>query len=275
MSEYFLKYRFSPNKKFGQNFLINPKVIEDFVKTANVKDNTILEIGPGTGFITEELLKHAKKVVCIEIDEKLINVLNDKFANEISKKKLKIINADVLAIDLNKIVKTEKIDKIVSAPPYYISTDIMYAILPLEIKQAHLIFQEDFIYKLESTDFFSPSALSIILNYYTKLNLGSTLQPNAFFPTPKIKSKIISLDYKNNLPFTKRQEQQFIYLIKEIYRYSGKGLRKALILTLKNTESKSLGEKLIDALESNSKLLDLKIIEISSKEYIKFFKNIL
>ena len=100
------KYNIKANKSLGQNFLINDNVVSEIIKTSNItNEDLIIEIGPGLGTLTKEILKKAGKVIVVELDKKMVQILNDRFGNE---EKFNIINKDVLKVDLNKIIKEEK-----------------------------------------------------------------------------------------------------------------------------------------------------------------------
>ena len=97
------KYGIKANKDLGQNFLINNEVVENIIKSSDVsKEDLIIEIGPGLGTLTKRLLENAGKVICIELDKKMIKILNDRFGDYSN---FEIINDDVLKVDLNKIIK--------------------------------------------------------------------------------------------------------------------------------------------------------------------------
>ena len=122
------KYNISANKSLGQNFLIDGEVISNIVKNAKIdKEDVVIEIGPGLGTLTNELLKYAKKVICIELDKRMIQILQDRFHlfNNIE-----IINDDVLKLNLNEIIEKEgEHIKIVANLPYYITTPIIMKLL--------------------------------------------------------------------------------------------------------------------------------------------------
>ena len=100
------KYKIKANKSLGQNFLIDDTAIEDIVNGANIeKNDLVIEIGPGLGSMTALLVEKAKKVICVELDKKMIKILNDRF---IAYNNIELINQDVLKLDLNKIIKEEK-----------------------------------------------------------------------------------------------------------------------------------------------------------------------
>lgn len=125
------KYNITANKKLGQNFLINDNVIENIIEASNIEEkDLVIEIGPGLGTLTSKLLERAEKVIAIELDDKMISILKDRFKlynNFI------LLNDDVLKIDLNSLIKEnvgdlEKI-KIVANLPYYITTPIIMKLL--------------------------------------------------------------------------------------------------------------------------------------------------
>ncbi len=127
------KYKIKANKNLGQNFLIDENVIKDIVAGAQIeKEDLVIEIGPGLGSMTALLLEKAKKVICIELDKKMIKILNDRF---IAYNNIELINQDVLKLDLKQIIQQEKENnqiknvKIVANLPYYITTPIIMKLL--------------------------------------------------------------------------------------------------------------------------------------------------
>ena len=118
------KYHITANKNLGQNFLIDDDTVSGIVDVANVsKDDLIIEIGPGLGTLTKELLDRAGKVICIELDKRMIEILNDRFSMYDN---FKVLNDDVLKVNLKELIAKEKIKttKIVANLPYYITTPI-------------------------------------------------------------------------------------------------------------------------------------------------------
>ena len=123
------KYKIRANKSLGQNFLINQDVVDKIVESSDItKQDLVIEIGPGLGTLTKELLKKAGKVICIELDKKMIKILTDRFSLYDN---FEVIYADVLKINFHKIIKEEKEKqgfqsaKIVANLPYYITTPII------------------------------------------------------------------------------------------------------------------------------------------------------
>lgn len=132
------KYKIKANKNLGQNFLIDDSVIQDIVEGAKIgKEDLVIEIGPGLGSMTALLVEKAKKVICIELDPKMIKILNDRF---IAYHNIELLNEDVLKIDLNQLINQEKESnqiknvKIVANLPYYITTPIIMKLLESNLK---------------------------------------------------------------------------------------------------------------------------------------------
>ena len=129
------KYKIKANKNLGQNFLIDDTALQDIANGANIEENDlVIEIGPGLGSLTKLLLEKARKVICIELDKKMVKILNERFSIY---KNLEIINDDVLKINLDELIKLEKENdinikniKVVANLPYYITTPIIMKLTP-------------------------------------------------------------------------------------------------------------------------------------------------
>ena len=131
------KYNIEANKKLGQNFLINENVVDKIVDSAEIsKDDLVIEIGPGLGTLTSKILEKAGKVICIELDNRMINILKDRFSLY---NNIEIIHEDVLKVDIKDLIKKEKeknnikYAKIVANLPYYITTPIIMKLLEDEL----------------------------------------------------------------------------------------------------------------------------------------------
>ena len=151
------KYKIKANKNLGQNFLIDDNVVKDIVEGAKIeKEDLVIEIGPGLGSMTAILLEKAKKVICIELDKKMIKILNDRF---IAYNNIELINEDVLKIDFNGLIKQEKEEhniknvKIVANLPYYITTPIIMKLLEnnLDIDSITVMIQKEVADRLIET----------------------------------------------------------------------------------------------------------------------------
>ena len=131
------KYHIKANKSLGQNFLIREEVIETIIESSQIeKEDLVIEIGPGLGTLTKYLLQKAKKVICIELDKKMIRILEDRFSLY---QNFEVLNQDVLKVDLKELIDNEKKNtqiqkvKIVANLPYYITTPIIMKLLEEEL----------------------------------------------------------------------------------------------------------------------------------------------
>ena len=182
-------------KNFGQNFLISKSILEKIIKEANLsKDDYVIEIGPGLGSLTEFLCLNAKKVLCYEIDEKMVEIL-DKTLEAYDNKK--IILGDFLKQNVEKDIeeyfgKDAKI-KVIANLPYYITTPIMFRLLEIEN-----IVEEIFMVQKEMGDRFTGevntkdyNALSVFVKYHTETKKAFIVGKNNFFPAPNVDSVIL------------------------------------------------------------------------------------
>ena len=187
-------------KSLGQNFLIDQNIIKKILNLVDIKKQNIIEIGPGNGALTDEILKKKpKSLIIIEKDYLLSKKLKEKY---LSHKLVKVINNDILLVDINKIIKKNTI--LMGNLPYNISSQIFIKILRLKkwpSKLSHLIFMfqkelgERIIGKYQSTDY---GRLSILSNFRLYLVNKFYVSPNCFFPKPKVTSMIIHFKPKKN-----------------------------------------------------------------------------
>ena len=186
-------------KSLGQNFLIDKNIIKSIVSIGDIKkNNVILEVGPGTGNLTEYILKkNPKKIFVIEKDSNLVNLLNGKFSDKIN-----ILNKDILKFDLNNISKEKII--IFGNLPYNISTKILtqWITAPEKFKcykKLILMFQKEvadrIVADVNSNKY---GRLSILTNWKMKVNKVMDIEPENFFPKPKVKSSIVYFEPKNS-----------------------------------------------------------------------------
>ncbi len=196
-AEVLQKYNFKFQKKFGQNFLIDRHVLNKIISAAEItKDDMILEIGPGIGTLTQLLAYNAKKVISVEIDKNLIPVLEytlDGYDN------VKIINEDILKLDIKKLVEEEnenKTIKVVANLPYYITTPIIMGLFEkhVPIESITVMIQKEVAARMSAgpgtKDY---GALSLAVQYYSKPYLAANVPPNCFMPRPDVSSAVIKL----------------------------------------------------------------------------------
>ena len=229
------KYNFAFQKKFGQNFLIDPRVLEKIIKAAEVtEDDCVLEIGPGIGTMTQHLACAAKKVIAVEIDRALIPILQDTLSGWDN---VKIINEDVMKVDLAKLAEEEnggKPLKVVANLPYYITTPIIMGLFEnhVPLKSITVMVQKEVADRMQvgpgTKDY---GALSLAVQYYAKPYIVANVPPNCFMPRPKVGSAVIRLERYEEPPVKVIDEK----LMFRIIRASFNQRRKTLANGLKNS----------------------------------------
>lgn len=229
------KNKILANKSLGQNFLIDDKIIEKIMDSAEIKKNDlIIEIGPGLGTLTKELLKKAGKVIAIEIDKRMINILADRFSIY---KNLEIINEDVLKVDLDKLIKNEIKDgtikkaKIVANLPYYITTPIIMKLLEekINIESITVMVQKEVADRLCNTPGGKDTgAITYTVYYYSEPLKIIKVPKEAFIPIPKVDSEVIKLKIRDNPPINLINEKDFFKIIKFAFMQRRKTLVNAL-----------------------------------------------
>jgi len=211
-----IKHRFRANKKLGQHFVTKESLIEKLVELAELrKDDTVLEIGPGTGFLTRELAKKSK-VIAVEIDEILCELLEEEYP------KVEVICGDFLK------AKLPKFNKLVSLPPYFHSAAIMYKLLEQKFELGILVFQKEFGEKLVAEPGFEEySALSVLTQCCFEAKIIQNVSPDSFFPKPKDQSCILLLKENRSLKPVK-YKKGFAFFVKTLFRFRNKNLKNAL-----------------------------------------------
>ena len=251
------KYQVSANKSYGQNFLIDEDVVLGICEKANIsKDDLIIEIGPGLGTLTARLLEKAGKVIAVELDTKMIHILNDRFSLYDN---FKLINDDILKVDLNKLISDElgnlKKVKIVANLPYYITTPIIMKLLEekLNIDSITVMVQKEVAERLCcSPGTGDTGAITYTINYYTKPEIVLDVPKESFIPSPKVDSNVINLQILNN-PSVMVKDKGTLFIF---FNFAFMQKRKTLLNSLSNSRmnSKDYFEKML--LDLN---IDLKI----------------
>lgn len=228
------KYNISANKSLGQNFLVDDNVIENIVESANIaKDDLVIEIGPGLGTLTARLLEKAKKVIAIELDNRMINILNDRFSLY---ENFELINEDVLKVDLRKLISENKAQKVkvVANLPYYITTPIIMKLLEdkLEIESITVMVQKEVAKRLTAKPGDKLSgAITYSVNYYCEPEEVVTVPNSSFIPEPEVESEVIKLKLRKEPPVQIKNEEIFFKLIKASFMQR----RKTLINGITNS----------------------------------------
>lgn len=188
-------------KKFGQNFLIDTNIVMKIVKTANItKETNVIEIGPGIGAMTEILAKEAGKVLCFEIDEDMVNILNEEIKND----NVKIVNKDFLKVDLDVEMRyfiEPKNIVVVSNLPYYITTPIIFKLLEYSKNIEKMVFMvqkevsERLTAKPGSKEY---GSLSVLIELNGTMKKEFNVSRNCFYPVPNVDSEIVSMEINKN-----------------------------------------------------------------------------
>jgi 16S rRNA (adenine1518-N6/adenine1519-N6)-dimethyltransferase len=193
--EYLSKHNFHPSKKMGQNFLIEENVAKKLVSYIDFKNvDVIVEVGPGLGQLTEQLVQKNIKVICIELDKRLSEHIKTKFLN------VELINDDILNVDLFNLLKQYKNPILVSNLPYSISSLMIKKFLQQDkIKNFYCLLQKEYVNRLKATNNNAEyNSLSALTQFYTSLNVLVDVSKNNFIPEPQVDSTFISLKKNNN-----------------------------------------------------------------------------
>lgn len=227
---------FKTKKRLGQNFLINGEVIQNIIEYADIQPtDTVVEIGPGVGFVTEQLVKHAKKVIAIELDEEAIHELE-----KLNAPNLTIIHKDILKTDLSELCD-EKI-KVVANIPYYITSPIIAHLLG-EIDDLHnknrekitdilLMVQEEVARRMVANEN-SPSKqyglLTLLSQFWADVDIKELVGRRSFFPAPKVNSALVSLKVREKPLLELSDYTHFRRTVKAAFSQRRKNLKNCLL----------------------------------------------
>ena len=226
------KYNFNFQKKFGQNFLIDTRVLDKIIDSAEITgDDCILEIGPGIGTMTQYLAENAREVVAVEIDKNLIPILADTLSEYDN---VTVINDDILKVDINKIVEERnggKPIKVVANLPYYITTPIIMGLFEshVPLKSITIMVQKEVADRMQvgpgTKDY---GALSLAVQYYAKPEIVANVPPNCFMPRPNVGSAVIRLTVHEKPPVIVKDESLMFRLIRASFNQRRKTLANGL-----------------------------------------------
>ena len=254
------KYNIRANKSLGQNFLINNEVVENIVNSSDIsKEDMVIEIGPGLGTLTKYLLEKAGKVLCVELDTKMIKILQDRFSLYDN---FELINKDILKVNLNEIIMENKKDgkiknvKIVANLPYYITTPIIMKLLEeeLELESITVMIQKEVADRLIAVPGQKNTGAITYSVYYYATSEGILEVPNdSFIPEPEVTSKVIKLNIRKNPAVNPKDKEKMFKIIKCAFMQK----RKTLLNSLTNTkifDNKQQGIEILNSLEINENI---------------------
>lgn len=239
------KYKFHFQKKFGQNFLIDPHVLEKIIDAAGVTDEDfVLEIGPGIGTMTQYLCESARHVTAVEIDRNLIPILEDTLKEY---ENVDVVNEDILKLDLAAFVKERNAGqpiRVVANLPYYITTPIIMGLFESHapLKSITVMVQREVADRMQANpgtkDY---GALSLAIRYYARPEIAANVPPNCFMPRPKVGSAVIHLVRHEKPPVWVEDEAQMFGIIRASFNQR----RKTLANGLSNSPQIHFGKEMI------------------------------
>lgn len=222
------QYGLRANKKLGQNFLINEEVIDEIVQKSEItNEDVVIEIGPGLGSLTKALLGKAKKVVVIELDPNMVDVLKSRFLND----NLEIVFGDVLKVDLNEIIGKETSVKVVANLPYYITTPIIMKLLEerYKFKFITVMVQKEVGERICSEPGTKEyGAITIAVKYYSVPQIIIDVPKENFLPSPEVDSCVIKLDILEAPSVNVKDEDKFFEIVRNGFNHRRKTISNSL-----------------------------------------------
>ncbi|OEG00283.1 16S rRNA (adenine(1518)-N(6)/adenine(1519)-N(6))-dimethyltransferase [Vulcanibacillus modesticaldus] len=252
------KYNFAFKKSLGQNFLVDPNILDKIADSADINDSTgVIEIGPGIGALTQKLAERAGKVVAIEIDQRLIPILNETLAEY---QNIKVINADVLKTSIDSIIKNELSGfssiKVVANLPYYVTSPILIKILTEKTKvdSITVMIQKEVAERITAKpggkDY---GSLTVLVNYYAEANIIFSVPSTVFIPKPNVDSAVIQLKVRKNPPIKIVDEEFFFKVVRVAFQHRRKTLFNNLIHGLIEKGKKQQLEQLFSEINIDPK----------------------
>lgn len=267
------RHGFKFSKALGQNFLVNPSVCPQMAEESGADGNTgVIEIGAGIGVLTKELAKRAKKVVSIELDERLLPVLAETLAEFDN---VEIVNADVMKTDLKKLIeeKFAGMKVVVCANlPYYITSPVITMLLEggLPIEKITVMIQKEVAQRLcAAPGSRSSGAITVLVNYFAETKKLFDVSRGSFMPAPNVDSAVISLALRKEPEIAVSDEKQFFKTVRAAF-----GMRRK---TAVNAVSAGLGvskDKVKDALKKAGLSENARAESMTMRQLADFFENL-
>lgn len=268
------KHGFTFSKALGQNFLINPAVCPEMAEEAVTSENDgVIEIGAGVGVLTAELCKRAKKVVSIELDKRLLPVLDETLAEFDN---FEVVNEDILKVDLHKLIKEKFSDcenvSVCANLPYYITSPVIMKLLEdkLPIKQIIVMVQREAADRLTAPVGSRESgAITVAVNYYAEAEKLFNVSKGSFVPSPKVDSAVIRLTIYGKPPIETKDEELFFRTVKAMFMQRRK--------TALNSVSAGLGipkDTVVKALEMTGLDANVRAEKLTLTQLCEFTNNL-
>ena len=262
------KYNFSFQKQFGQNFLIDPHVLDKIIRDSQItREDTVIEVGPGIGTMTQALCENAGQVIAVEIDKNLIPILENDTLKDYDN--VTVINDDILNVDINRLLKEHGAEsaKVVANLPYYITTPIILGLLKgrAPIKSITVMVQKEVALRMQASvgeeDY---SALSLAVQYYADVYYAANVPANCFIPRPGVGSAVVRLDVLDE-PRVKTKDAELMF---KLIRASFNQRRKTFMNGIKNSSELDLDrESVASALEKIGKDAGIRGEKLSLEDF--------
>ncbi len=253
------------DKRKGQNYLIDNKVLSQIIQSAELSINdSVLEIGAGIGTLTIPLAKNAGKVIAIEQDKRIAAILIKRLD------KLNISNVDVIVGDATKL-NFPKFNKVVSNLPYKISSPITFKILENKFDSAILMYQLEFAERMIAKSGDSNySRLSVMMHFYAEVEMLFNVSKDVFFPKPKISSAVIKLTPKNKVEFN----ELFLKVTRALFQHKRKKVRNALMDSFHEINDLDKNERKIIISKLDQNIMDKRVIMMEPDSILKLSKDL-
>ena len=267
------RHGFTFSKSLGQNFLINPSVCPRMAEFSGAdKGVGVIEIGPGIGVLTNELCKLADKVVAIELDKRLLPVLEETLGVYDN---LKVVNADVLETDLHKLIEEEfsGMEVVVCANlPYYITSPVIMKLLEdkLPISAITVMVQKEAAQRIcAEVGSRQSGAVTVSVNYYAKPEMLFSVSAGSFMPAPKVDSAVIRLNVLDEPPVKVNDEKKFFSVVKASFSQRRKVISNSLSSGLSHDKS-----KIAEILEKSGVPLNARAEKLSLQNFADIANNL-
>ena len=272
------KFNIVANKRYGQNFLIDDNILQGIISSADITDeDLVIEIGPGLGNLTEYILNTAKYGLLVEIDPKMIAVLEDRFKD---KTNYTLLNEDILKVDIDNLVekiKTEnnidfKSVKVVANLPYYITTPIIFQLLEDSncIESITVMVQKEVAERMTADSHSKEyGILTIMVDYFSNANIDIIVPNSSFIPEPGVTSAVITL--KKNRKYKVNNEKVFFELVHKAFAQR----RKKMTNSLSSNNFNNMSKQEIEDLFTNCNLkLTTRAEELETTDFVKIANSI-
>jgi 16S rRNA (adenine1518-N6/adenine1519-N6)-dimethyltransferase len=260
------RYRISPNKLLGQNFMVESSILQNIANCASLDQNDVtLDIGAGLGFLTQSLAAKCKSVLAVESDAKLVKILREQLRNLSN---VRIIHGNVLHVPISQF------NKVVSIPPYNISSHLLLWLFNQRFDCAVLIFQKEFVKRLVAPVGSEHYGwLAVVAYYYVEVELLNDVPRWMFYPQPEVDSIIVRLKPKSLHSFTLKNEALFKQFTQSLFTHRNRKLRNAIASSIRSREASSV-QNMIEIAESFP-FRDKRVRELAPEDFGALFNGVI